>query len=147
VGERDLLVGKEPNEIREEASGDDDLALALDLARHGRPQRDLHVGRGERQLSLLDLDEDPGEDLDGGPARETPSDDAGGDRELVTRDRHAKLCGSGEIGVHVYWKLEKGPHSRHRSVQDGEDGEFLLQKQGIRLSTVLWTSPRVSTAG
>ncbi len=65
------VVGQEPHEIGEEATRDDDARVAFDLARERRADRDLHVGRGEREPPLLGVQQDPSEHLHGAASRDS----------------------------------------------------------------------------
>ena len=85
VCQRDRLVGQEPNEIGEEAARDDDARVAFDLPVERRADRDLHVGRGEREPAVLGLKQDPAEHLHGAASRDGTRHDGQRGRELGLR--------------------------------------------------------------
>ena len=74
VHERHVLVRQQSREVREELPGNDDGAVSCHLAGDRRPERDLHVRRGEQQAPFFATDEDPAQHLDGTSRRETPRD-------------------------------------------------------------------------
>ena len=100
VCERDRLVGQEPNEIGEEASRDDDARVAFDLSLERRPDRDLHVGRGEGELPFLGVQQDPSEHLHGAASRHSTRHDGQCCRELGLLAGDAKRGGRHGVCVH-----------------------------------------------
>ena len=53
VLDRHLALGQQPREIDEQLAGNDDGPFALDLRLERRAQRQLHVGRSERERARL----------------------------------------------------------------------------------------------
>ena len=140
VLDRDVALGEQARELDERLAGDDDGAVSLDLRVERRPQRQLHVGGGERQRLAVDAEEDSGEHLDGAAGRDGTGDHAQLGDELV----------AGDADLHP----GAGRHLRHRpiftepgfrrlclhsslnplvevvgSVDDGEDGANRLPKR------------------
>ena len=72
-------AGQRPRDVEQQAARDDDLALAVDVGLERRAQRELHVGRGELELAVLDAQPDAAEHEHGRPRR----DRAGDERELL----------------------------------------------------------------
>ena len=71
-----LLLGQQACEIDQQAAGHHDRALTFDLSVKRRAQRELHIGRGQVQRTLLGLEEHAGEDLDSSARRDGAGDDA-----------------------------------------------------------------------
>jgi hypothetical protein len=78
VLDRHLAGRQQPHDVDQEAARHDDRALLAHLRLERDAQRDLHVGGGKREPSVLRLKENARQDLD---AR-TGGDAAAGDAEL-----------------------------------------------------------------
>ena len=83
VLERHLRFRKQPRDVEQEPSRNDDRALRVDLRLQRAPQRELHVGRGEPQLPVTRLEQDAGQDLHGCSRRDTPRDDPESVQQLL----------------------------------------------------------------
>ncbi len=118
VRERHAVVREELHQVGEQPAGNDDSPVALDVAGDGSAERDLHVRRGESQLAVLGLEQDPGQNLHRAARGKTSRDNAERSCELVARAGHLE-CG-GRSYVCVHYLLKKASRSR-RSVHDGED--------------------------
>ena len=92
VLDRDLRGREKAREVDEELSRHDDGAVALDLGRERRPQRELHVGGRDLQAIALGPEEHAGQHLH----RAASGDDARDGRERrdelisITRDLEAR---------------------------------------------------------
>ena len=73
--DRHLGIGEQPDQLDQKPARDDNGALCLDLGLQRRAQRQLHVGRGERQLPAFRAQQDAAENLDGCARRDPTGDD------------------------------------------------------------------------
>ena len=93
VLDRDLGGRQQPRQVDEELPGHDDGAVALDLRGERRPQRELHVGRGELEPIAGRAQQHTGENLH----RSARRDDAGNGGELG--DELVAIAGDLEPGT------------------------------------------------
>ena len=100
VRQRHLVVREEADEVGEQPSRDDDLGVAVDLAGERRTDRDLHVGRGKREVVALGLEEDAAEDLHGATGRDGTGDDGERRCEIGLSTGDAKRGSGGDVCVH-----------------------------------------------
>ena len=80
-----VLLGKQPGQLDEQPTGDDNRALSVDIRVERRPKRELHVGGSEPKRAPFGLEEHTGEDLDRRSRRHRASNDAELLHELVAR--------------------------------------------------------------
>ncbi len=100
VHERDAVVRKQPREIAQQPPRHDDRSVSGHVTLERRAQRDLHVGRGERELPVLGLEVDAAQDLDRTARRDAAGHDAERLCEVAPRARGPQLGGDRHVCVH-----------------------------------------------
>ena len=88
VLDRDLGGRQQARQVDEELARHDDGAVALDLRGERRPERELHVGRGELEPVARRAQEHAGENLDRAARRDDARNgcELGDELVAITRD-------------------------------------------------------------
>ena len=101
VGERDRVVREEPDEIRQEPSGNDDAGIAVELSARDDARSEISMSvAASVSRPVLGLEEDPAEHLHGATRRDRAGDDAERLSEIALRAGDAKRGAGGYVCVH-----------------------------------------------
>ncbi len=91
VRQRHHVVGKQPAEVGQQPARNHDATVSGDVTSDSGPQRDLHVGRRQRERAFLAAEEDPTQNLHGAPRREAARDDPERGCQILRRAGGADL--------------------------------------------------------